>query len=93
MSSIPLRDQNEKIMCQGILLLIKMSPSFIYKIINEYIYAYSTGLIDKIIPIEIKNLRVVISKQITIERELIEAFNGLQSNQKELVRKFFKVIS
>jgi hypothetical protein len=93
MSSIPLRDQNEKIMYQGILLLIKMSPSFIYKIINEYIYAYSTGLIDKIIPIEIKNLRVVISKQITIERELIEAFNGLQSNQKELVRKFFKVIS
>jgi hypothetical protein len=93
MSSIPLRDQNERIMYQGILLLIKMSPSFIYKIINEYIYAYSTGLIDKIIPIEIKNLRVVISKQITIERELIEAFNGLQSNQKELVRKFFKVIS
>jgi hypothetical protein len=93
MSSIPLRDQNEKIMYQGILLLIKMSPSFIYKIINEYIYAYSTGLIDKIIPIEIKNLRIVISKQITIERELIEAFNGLQSNQKELVRKFFKVIS
>ena len=93
MSSIPLRDQNEKIMCQGILLLIKMSPSFIYKIINEYIYAYSTGLIDKITPIEIKNLRVVISKQITIERELIEAFNGLQLDQKELVRKFFNAIS
>jgi hypothetical protein len=78
MSSIPLRDQNEKIMCQGILLLIKMSPSFIYKIINEYIYAYST---------------VVISKQIAIERELIEAFNGLQLDQKELVRKFFNAIS
>ena len=93
LSSIPVRDQNEKIMCQGILLLIKMSPSFIYKIINEYIYAYSTGLIDKITPIEIKNLRVVISKQIAIERELIEAFNGLQSDQKELVRKFFKAIS
>jgi hypothetical protein len=93
MSSIPLRDQNEKIMCQGILLLIKMSPSFIYKIIKEYIYAYSTGLIDKITPIEIKNLRVVISKQIAIERELIEAFNGLQLDQKELVRKFFKAIS
>jgi hypothetical protein len=93
MSSIPPRDQNEKIMCQGILLLIKMSPSFIYKIINEYIYAYSTGLIDKITPIEIKNLRVVISKHIAIERELIEAFNGLQLDQKELVRKFFNAIS
>ena len=91
--SIPVTDQNEKIMCQGILLLIKMSPSFVSKIINEYIHAYSTGLIDKITPIEINNLRTVISKQIAAERELIEAFNGLQSDQKELVRKFFNVIS
>jgi hypothetical protein len=34
----------------------------------------------------------VISKQIMMERELIEAIIGLQPDQKELVRSFFKVI-
>ena len=91
-ASLPVRDQNEKIMYTGILLLIKLTPSFVFKIINEYIYAYSMGLIDHITPIDIENLRSVISEQIAIERQLIEAFDGLQSDQKSLVRDFFKVI-
>ncbi|MBD0359807.1 MAG: hypothetical protein ICV56_03735 [Nitrososphaeraceae archaeon] len=70
-----------------------MAPSFASKIISEYIYAYSTGLIDKITPLDSKKLQSVISKQIVMERELIEALIGLQPDQKELVRGFLKVIS
>ncbi|HYX55109.1 MAG TPA: hypothetical protein VE818_03030, partial [Nitrososphaeraceae archaeon] len=92
-TSIPSVAQSDNIMREGILLLIRMAPSFASKIISEYIYAYSTGLIDKITPLDSKKLQSVISKQIMMERELIEAIIGLQPDQKELVRSFFKVIS
>jgi hypothetical protein len=70
-----------------------VAPSFVSKIINEYIYAYSTGAIDSIAPLDIKKLRSVIAKQITVEKELVEAFITMQQDQKELVRSFFKVLS
>ncbi len=91
--SIPDGDQNQRIMSTGILLLIRITPCFVSKIINEYIYAYSRGLIENLTPIDVKKLRYAISKQITVERELVGAFDILQEDQKETVRNFFKVIS
>lgn len=91
-ASILTTDENEKIMCNGFLLLLTLSPSFVYKMINEYIYAYSTGLVENIIPIDVKKLQYVISKQIAIERELVEAFDTLQEDQKDLIKKFFKIV-
>lgn len=91
-ASISTTDENEKIMCNGFLLLLTLSPSFVYKMINEYIYAYSTGLVENIIPIDVKKLQYVISKQIAIEREFVEAFDTLQEDQKELIKKFFKIV-
>jgi hypothetical protein len=92
-SSLSASDSNSKIMKEGLLLLILVAPSFVSKIINEYIYAYSTGAVDSIAPLDIKKLRSVIAKQITVERELVEAFITMQQDQKELVRSFFKVLS
>lgn len=91
-TSITAIEESEKIMYNGFLLLIKLSPSFVSKIINEYIYAYSTGLVDNIIPMDVKKLKHVISKQIAVERELLEAFDALQEDQRELVKKFLKVL-
>ena len=91
--SLPAGDQSQRIMCTGILLLIRMTPCFVSKIINEYIYAYSRGLIENLTPIDVKKLRYAVSKQITVERELVGAFDMLQEDQKETVRDFFKVIS
>jgi hypothetical protein len=91
--SIPAGDQSQRIMCTGILLLIRMTPCFVSKIINEYIYAYSRGSIENLTPIDVKKLRYAVSKQITVERELVGAFDMLQEDQKETVRNFFKVIS
>jgi hypothetical protein len=92
-SSLSASDSNSKIMKEGMLLLILVAPSFVSKIINEYIYAYSTGAVDNIAPLDIKKLRSVIAKQITVERELVEAFITMQQDQKELVRSFFKVLT
>ncbi|HZI71091.1 MAG TPA: hypothetical protein VFD60_08015 [Nitrososphaeraceae archaeon] len=90
--SISPEDQNEKTMHMGILLLVKISPSLVFKIINRYIHAYTMGLIENITPINIKKLGSALSTHILIEQELIKGFDGLQEDQKRLVRKFFDVI-
>jgi hypothetical protein len=91
-ASIPSTNHDERVMFDGILLLINMAPSFVSKIINEYIYAYSVGSIDSITPLDNKKLRSVISDQIAVERELLEGFVRVNSEQKDLIRRFFKVI-
>lgn len=92
-SSLSATDSNSKVMKEGMLFMILVAPSFVSKIINEYIYAYSTGAIDSITPLDIKKLRSVTAKQIAVEKELVEAFITMQQDQKELVRSFFKVLT
>jgi hypothetical protein len=92
LGSLPTKDNTEDSIVTGLLLLIKTAPSFAFKIVNEYIYAYSIGLIDNITPLDIKKLRAVISKQIRIEKELIEAFIRMENGQREVVKKFFSEI-
>ena len=90
--SLPIKDNTEDSIITGLLLLIKTAPSFVLKIVNEYIYAYSIGLIDNITPLDIKKLRAVISKQVLIEKELIEAFIKMENSQRDVVKKFFSEI-
>ena len=92
LGSLPTKDNTEDSIITGLLLLIKTAPCFAFKIVNEYIYAYSIGLIDNITPLDIKKLRAVISKQIRIEKELIEAFIRMENGQREVVKKFFSEI-
>jgi hypothetical protein len=92
-STLPAADPQCKAMKEGLLLLIEHAPAFVTKMINEYIYAYSTGAINSIAPLETKKLRTVIAKQIAVERELVEAFSVFPSDQKDLARNFFKVLS
>jgi hypothetical protein len=92
LGSLPTKDNTEDSIITGLLLLIKTAPSFAFKIVNEYIYAYSIGLIDNITPLDIKKLRAVISKQVRIEKELIEAFIKMENSQRDIVKKFFSEI-
>ncbi len=91
-SSLPSGDQGVRAMKEGMLFLIQVAPSFISKIINEYIYAYSTGEIDSIAPLDAKKLRSVISSQIAVEKELVEAIISMQQDQRDLVKNFFRVL-
>ena len=92
-ASLPAGDASSRTMKEGMLFLISAAPSFVSKIIGEYIYAYSTGAIDAIAPLDAKELRSVIAKQIIVEKELVEAFMGMQQDNKDLVRSFFKVVT
>ena len=89
LGSLPAKDTTETSIIAGLLLLIKKAPGFAFKIVNEYIYAYSSGLIDNIAPLDIEKLRGIISKQASIEKELIEAFIRMENSQKEVVERFF----
>jgi hypothetical protein len=86
-------NNNNTTINEGILLLSRYAPSFILKIINEYIIAYNHGEIEKLDRLDGEKLKKIISKQITIERELVEACMILSNDKKELIRNFIKIIS
>jgi hypothetical protein len=92
-ASMSYTNKDESIMIQGLLLLIDIAPSFISKIINEYIYAYTTGLIQSIIPIDMKKFQNAVSNKISIERELLEAFANSQPEEQRVIRNFFNVVT
>jgi hypothetical protein len=91
--SIPIGAPNYEVMREGILLLNKFAPSFACKIVKEYVRACTVGLIEDITPMDIRKLRSVISTRIGIEKELIESFDRLQTDQKEAIRRFINLIS
>ena len=92
-SAIPAGDPETKTMKDGLSLLLPVAPSFVSKIMSEYVFAYSTGELGSITPVDVQKLKSVISKEIAVERELVEAFGKLQSDQKELVRNLLRVLS
>ena len=92
-SSISAADPASKAMREGMLYLIQVSPSFVSKVINEYIYSYSTGAIDSIAPMDAKKLRSVISQHVVVEKELVEAVITMKDTQRELVSSFFKTLT
>ncbi len=87
------KNNNNQIVNEGILLLSRYAPSFILKIINEYILAYIRGEIEKLDKIDSEILKKIISKHISIERELVEACMILSNDKRELIRNFIKIIS
>ena len=92
LGSLMAKNRTETAIIAGLLLLIKTAPRFAFKIVNEYIYAYSSGLIDNITPLDIEKLRTIISEQVGIEKELIEAYIRMENDQREVVKTFFSEI-
>ena len=92
-SSLNVNTTEELIMKNGLILLLKVTPQFASKIISEYVYAYSAGIIDTATPIDITRMRPVIGDQILIEKELIEAYSIITNEQQQLMRNFFKVMT
>jgi hypothetical protein len=90
--ALPSGTPDYEIMREGILLLIRFFPSFACKIINEYVRAFTLGLIEGINPMDISKLRSVISEHIGLEKELIESFDRLQSDQKQTISRFINLI-
>ncbi|MGH9878104.1 MAG: hypothetical protein ACRD38_05670 [Nitrososphaerales archaeon] len=86
-------DPNQKLLKDGILLLLKIAPSFVFKIVKEYITSYSQGVITELVPMNVKKMRSIVSDSIRVEKELIEAFVALSDDKKDMACKFISVIS
>jgi hypothetical protein len=86
-------NENNSIINDGILLLSRYAPTFILKIISEYIVAYNRGEIERLDSLDIENLKKVISNQITIEKELVQACMVLSNEKKEILKNFIEKIS
>lgn len=86
-------DPNQKLLKDGILLLLKIAPSFVFKIVKEYITSYSQGVITELVPMNVKKMRSIVSDSIHVEKELIEAFVALSDDKKDMACKFIRVIS
>lgn len=91
--SLPIGAPDSEIIREAILLLIRFVPTFACKIINEYVRAYTLGLIEVTTPMDISKLRLVISAQIGLEKEIIESFDMLQFDQKVTIRRFINLVS
>jgi hypothetical protein len=92
-TSMSYTNKDESMMLNGLLLLVDIAPSFMSKIINEYIYAYTTGLIQSITPIDMKKFRNAVSNKISVERELLEAFANSHPEEQVVIRNFFNVVT
>ena len=93
LNSLSNTDPNQKLLKDGILLLLKIAPSFAFKIVKEYIMSYSQGVITELVPMNVKKMRSIVADIISVEKELIEAFVTLSDDKKDMVCKFIRVIS
>lgn len=91
-TSITSVKEDEARILDGLLLLMDKAPSFISKIISEYIYAYTIGLIQSLTPIDLKKFQNAVSNKIYVERELLEGFANCRPEEREVIMSFFKVI-
>jgi len=93
LDTISISDADQKLLREGILLLLKFAPSFVFKIINEYITSYTQGTVAEIVPLDVKKMQAIVGEVIGVEKELIEAFLSMSNNEQSMARKFIKMIS
>ncbi|MEE8133170.1 MAG: hypothetical protein V3T40_06320 [Nitrososphaerales archaeon] len=86
-------EPNQKLLKEGILILLKFAPTFVFKIINEYITSYIRGTVTDMVPIDVEKMQSMVAKVIGVEKELVEAFASMSNNDKDMVYRFVKKIS
>jgi hypothetical protein len=93
LDTLSANDPNQKLLRDGIQLLLKFAPSFVFKIINEYIASYTQGVITDMVPMDVKKLQSIVGKVIGVEKELIEAFMSMSDNEQNMISRFIKTVS
>ncbi len=91
--SVSICDPDEEAVRQAMLLLVRFIPSFMGKIVNLYVRAYSAGLANGVTPIDIKKLRSVVASEIRIEKEIIDSSSRLGVKELEIIKQFVDLIS
>lgn len=93
LDTLSVSDPNQKVLREGILLLLKFAPAFVFKVINEYIRSYTRGIVTEMVPIDVKKMQAMVAKVISVEKELVEAFISMSDKEQEMACRFIKTIS
>ena len=93
LDTLPTNDPNQKLLKDAILLLLKFAPSFVFKIISEYIASYTQGVITEMVPLDVQKMQLIVANVIGVERELVEGFTSMSNNEQSLTCRFIKTIS
>ena len=86
-------EPTQKLFSEGILLLLKVSPSFVFKIMNLYVTSYIQGTVTNLVPIDVEVMQTVVAKVIGVEKELVEAVMSISYSEQDVIRRFINMIS
>ncbi|MFQ5940453.1 MAG: hypothetical protein ACE5KA_01985 [Nitrososphaerales archaeon] len=90
---LPVSDADHKLLRDAMLMLLKFAPSFVFKMINEYITSYTQGRVMDLVPIDVTKMQAIAAKVIGVEKELIEAFVTMSHKEQNMVCSFIRMIS
>ena len=83
-------DIKEEKFKEMILILLNITPNFVFALLKKYIEAYADGKIDKLIPFNSNRLKYVLDGTMRIYGELLEGFYTLADSDREDVINFFR---
>lgn len=86
-------NSKDKDLKNSILTLLGVSPNFVSYLLRKYVEAYSEGTINKLIPFESETVKKALDESLMIQRELLEGFSSLSSEEKEPILNFLKKVS
>jgi hypothetical protein len=85
-------DSKDKDLKKSILTLLDISPNFVLSLLRKYVEAYSEGTIDRLVPFESYSVKKALDESLRIQRELIEGFSSLSSEERESIMDFLKKV-
>ena len=86
-------NSKDKDLKNSILTLLGVSPNFVSYLLRKYVEAYSEGIIEKLIPFESELVKKALDESLIIQRELLEGFSSLSSEEREPILSFLKKVS
>ena len=71
-----------------LLKLSKITPSFIFFLLEKYVKAYCLGTLENLLPFNLINLRQVSDESVLIQKEFLVGFSNLSKLDQEKTIKF-----
>lgn len=85
-------DERQSNLKEGILLLVNHAPSFVFKLIRQYISACIQDSRTDMVPLDSEKIQKTVAEVVGVERELLEAFSSMTAEEQRSVLRFMKTI-
>jgi hypothetical protein len=94
MNSFFEKDSNtrERDLKKAIITLMNVAPNFVFLLLRKYVESFSTGKIDKLVPLNSEYIKKAFDDTLHIQRELLEGFSSLSNPDKEPIMSFLKKV-